>query len=49
MKYFIIFIIGLTLVGCSTTPSTPEQRQRQHDDLDIYMLSHGHYIPDHQL
>lgn len=45
MKYILIAIIPLIMAGCATV--TPEQSQQQQDDLNMYMLSHGHYTPNH--
>lgn len=44
VKYILITLVPLMLLGCATV--TPEQNQQ--DDLNMYMVSHGHSIPDHQ-
>ena len=48
MKYILIAIIPLIIVGCATVSS--EEHQQQINEMNMYMLSHGHgqFIPDHQ-
>ena len=46
VKYILIALVPLLMFGCATV--TPEQNQQQQDDLNMYMVSHGHSIPNHQ-
>ena len=46
IRLAIICLMPILMVSCATM--TPEQNQTQMDDLNMYMLSHGHNIPNHE-
>jgi len=43
IKLAVICLMPMLMVGCSTV--TTEQSQKQMDDLNMYMLSHGQPSP----
>ena len=50
VKIGIFMLMPVMVAGCVTPkPSTPkekEQQAKQMDNLNMYMLSNGHYIPN---
>ncbi len=44
----VIILMPVMVAGCvspkSLTPQEKEQQSKQMDDLNMYMLSNGHYI-----
>jgi hypothetical protein len=47
--YFLLTIIPCFMIGCaSQKPTTDEEFQQDMQDLDLYMLSHGHQPSNHQ-
>ena len=45
-KYGFILLMPVMIVSCATPqPLTPEQREQQMRELDLYMLSHGQMVP----
>jgi hypothetical protein len=45
LKIVIIILMVVMLASCSTVPMIDEYQQQ--DELNMYMISHGHYIPNH--
>ena len=47
LKIVIMIWTLVMITSCSTIPVADDEYQQQQNELNVYMISNGHYIPNH--